>query len=163
MSDFAQDFMAQFGPQTTRALSSNLGISKKTANAVIPEMIPLIFGGLKRQMETQGGAARLDHILNKYGQADVLDRIDEEVAVRAGRTDVDARLGGLLGDAGVQASSMVSNKFKLDPSVAAKLIPVLAPLILGALTKKRDTSPRTSGGGGGGLGGLLGGLLGRRR
>jgi len=88
-----------------------------------------------------------------------LGRIDQEVASRAVQENADPRLGGLLGDAGVQASQMVANKFKLNPSIAMKLIPILAPIILGALTKQRDSvSPGTvpGAGSGSGLDGLAG-------
>jgi hypothetical protein len=33
---------------------------------------------------------------------------------------------------------MIANNFKLDGNIASKLIPMLAPVVLGALTKKRD-------------------------
>jgi hypothetical protein len=46
-------------------LAGTLGINKKTANQIIPDVLPLIMGGLKRQMETRGGADRANHILNK--------------------------------------------------------------------------------------------------
>ena len=100
----------------------------------------MILGGLKRQMETRGGPDRLDHILNKYGSADVLGRIEEEMSVRANQASPDPQLGGLLGESGIQASQMIGQRFGLDPQKAMSLIPMLAPLILGALSRKRDQS-----------------------
>jgi len=41
--------MEQFGPETSKAVANNLGINQKDANALIPEVIPLIFGGLLRR------------------------------------------------------------------------------------------------------------------
>ena len=113
---------------------------------IIPQVIPMVLGGLKRQMETQGGPARVDHILNKYGSEDVLGRIGEEMASRASNPTTDARLGGLLGDAGIQATDLMSQKFGLNASAAAKIIPMLAPLILGALSQRR--TPRAEAGSG---------------
>ncbi len=192
MTEFIDDFMKQFGPDVSRQLSANLGLKPKAAGQVIPEVIPMILGGLKRQMETQGGPARVDHILNKYGSSDVLGRIEEEMSARAHQTAPDPRLGGLLGESGVQASEMIGRKFGLDPQKAMSLIPMLAPLILGALSKKRDQGGAGldgisslidrdgdgqilddiagfltkglggTGSGGGVLGGLLGKLFGRR-
>ena len=52
--------------------------------------------------------------------------------------DADPRLGGLLGDSGVQATNMLSKQFNLDGNTAMKIIPMLAPIILGFLTQKRD-------------------------
>ena len=59
-------------------------------------------------------------------------------ANKAKDESVDPRLGGLLGDSGIQATNMIADKFKLDAGSATKLIPMLAPIILGALTRKRD-------------------------
>jgi hypothetical protein len=147
MTEFIDEFMEQFGPDVTRQLSANLGMKPKAAGRIVPEVIPMILGGLKRQMETQGGPERVNHILNKYGSSDVLGRIDEEMSSRASQPEPDPRLGGLLGESGVQASELIGRKFGLDPGKAMSLIPMLAPLILGALSKKRDQ-------GGAGLGGI---------
>ncbi len=138
MANFIEEFMQSFGPEVSREMSSNLGMSRKTANQVVPEVIPLILGGLKRQMETRGGADRANHILNKYGSPDVLGRIRDEFASRARDENPDPRLGGLLGEAGVEASNMMAKQHKLDSSLAMKIIPMLTPIILGALTNKRD-------------------------
>ena len=188
---FLDEFMQAYGGQASRSLSASLGIKKASAAQIIPAVVPMILGGLKRQMETQGGAARIDHILNKYGSDSVLDDIAGAIGNRAGQA-ADAQLGGLLGSSGLQATDMIARRFKLDPGVAAKIIPALAPLILGALTQKKNASADGLGGiaalldrdgdgsilddvagmlfqgsaspsSGGGLGKLLGGLFGGRR
>jgi hypothetical protein len=138
MANFLDEFMKEYGPEVSRGVSANLGINKRTANQLMPEVLPLILGGLKKQMETRGGADRVNHILNKYGKDDVLDRIEDELNVRSQESTPDPRLGGLLGESGVQAAGLMGNKFNLDSGVIQKLIPMLAPIILGALTRKRD-------------------------
>lgn len=138
MANFLDEFMREYGPEVSRGVSANLGINKRTAKQLMPEVLPLILGGLKKQMETRGGADRVNHILNKYGKDDVLDRIENELNVRSNESAPDPRLGGLLGESGVQAAGLMGNKFKLDSGLIQKLIPMLAPIILGALTRKRD-------------------------
>ncbi|MCJ7682005.1 MAG: DUF937 domain-containing protein [Candidatus Aminicenantes bacterium] len=138
MANFLDEFMKEYGPEVSRGVSANLGINKRTTNQLMPEVLPLILGGLKKQMETRGGADRVNHILNKYGKDDVLDRIEDELNVRSQESTPDPRLGGLLGESGVQAAGLMGNKFNLDSGVIQKLIPMLAPIILGALTRKRD-------------------------
>ena len=148
MGDFVKDFMKQFGPDVSQHLSANLGLDQKAATQLIPQVIPMIMGGLKRQMETRGGADRLDHILNKYGSEDVLGRIGEVMSAKAQDANPDPQLGGLLGQSGLQASEMIAQKFGLRSEKAMSLIPMLAPLILGALSKQKNQA------GGAGLGGL---------
>jgi hypothetical protein len=151
MAGFLDEFIKSYGPEVSQQLASNLGINKKTALQIIPQVVPLVLGGLQRQKEQFGGAPRVDHILDKYGSADVLKNIGGLFASKVNDTSVDAKLGGLLGDSGVQATDMIANKFKLDPSIAMKIIPMLAPIILGALTHKRDNT----GLGSSGIGALL--------
>lgn len=138
MASFIDEFMGSYGPEVAKQLSSKLGIKKKTASQLIPEVAPLILSGLKRQKDERGGAKRIDHILNKYGSDSVLDNIGSLFSQRASEDDSDPQLGGLLGQSGTQATDMLASKFNLNSNVAMKIIPMLAPLILGALTKKRD-------------------------
>jgi len=148
MADLISDFMKQYGGDVSRQLSANLGLDRKAAAQLVPQVIPMIMGGLKRQMETRGGAPRLDHILNKYGSEDVLGDIGGLMAAKARETSPDPQLGGLLGQSGLQASQMIGQKFGLSADKAMSLIPMLAPLILGFLSKQKNAA------GGPGLGGL---------
>lgn len=148
MADLVSDFMAQYGGDVSRQLGASLGLKSGDAAQLIPQVIPMIMGGLKRQMETRGGADRLDHILNKYGREDVLDDIGGALSAKARDADPDPQLGGLLGPSGLQASQMIGQKFGLSTDKAMSLIPMLAPLILGFLSKQKNAA------GGAGLGGL---------
>ncbi|MEZ4765260.1 MAG: DUF937 domain-containing protein [Calditrichia bacterium] len=81
-----------------------------------------------------GGEQRIDHILNKYGSASVLDNLGDLFSAKANQNNADPRLGGLLGDSGVQAANMLSNQFNLKTDTANQFITMLAPVIW-ALTK----------------------------
>jgi hypothetical protein len=152
MANFIDEFMKTYGPEVTQHLSSNVGLDQGTVQKLIPKLAPLILGGLKRQKDDQGGDARVDHILNKYGDSSVLDNIKDLVSSKVNDSSADANLGGLLGNGGgVQAAQALGKSLNIDASKIIKMIPALAPLILGALTKKRDTSNA----GIGGIGSLL--------
>lgn len=146
MPGFVDEFMQNYGSEATTKLASTLGIKQNIASQIIPQVAPLILGGLKKQMGQKGGAPRVDHILNKYGSESVLDNIGGLFAEKAHDKNPDPQLGGLLGESGTQATSMISDKFKLDGNVAMKIIPMLSPLVLGALTRKRDTEGQGSSG-----------------
>jgi hypothetical protein len=111
----------------------------------MPALVPMILGGLRRQQDERGGAARVDHILNKYGKSDVLDDIGGLFANKVAQSNPDPNLGGLLGNSGSQAVDMLANNFKLDPGLISKFIPMLAPIVLGYLTKKRDSGIGSAG------------------
>jgi hypothetical protein len=152
MANFIDEFMKTYGKEVTQQMSSNLNVDQGTVQKLIPQLAPLILGGLKRQKDDRGGEARVDHILNKYGDSSVLGNIKDIISNKLNDNAVDPNLGGLLGDqGGTVAAQALSKKMNIDPSVIMKMIPALAPLILGALTKKRDTSNA----GIGGVGSLL--------
>lgn len=138
MNGLFDELLGAVGPEVSQQLSSSLGIDRNLAGQILPQVAPLILGGLKRQMQTRGGAPRVDHILNKYGDANVLDDIGGLFGMHAQQQSADPRLGGLLGDSGVQAANMLSQNFNLDMNTAMKVIPMLAPIVLGFLSRKRD-------------------------
>lgn len=146
MPGFVEEFMGTLGPEVASQLSKNLGINKRTASQIIPHVVPLILSGLRKQKDERGGEARVDHILNKYGSASMLDDIPGLFSSKTEDESPDPRLGGLLGESGVQATNMIADQFKLDGSTAMRLIPMLAPVVLGALTRKRDTEGTGSSG-----------------
>jgi hypothetical protein len=145
MAGFIDEFMKTYGPEVTKQMSANFGLDQSTVQKLIPQLVPLILGGLKRQKDERGGEARVDHILNKYGDQSVLDNIQDLISNKASASAVDPNLGGLLGtEGGLQAAQVLGKSLNIDASKIMKMIPALAPLILGALTRKRDT-------GGGGI------------
>jgi hypothetical protein len=139
MPNFIEELMGSLGPDVAQNLSSTLGIDANTAGQILPQVAPMILGGLKRQMEERGGAPRIDHILNKYGSASVLDDIGGLFGMQAQNQAPDPRLGGLLGDSGLHAANQLAQNFNLDKNTAMKIIPMLAPIILGFLSQRRDT------------------------
>ena len=138
MTNIMDEFFSSLGPEVSDQLSANLGIEKNAAQQMLPQIAPMILSGLKRQKDNHGGQERVDHILNKYGSADVLDNIGDFFSSQVQNRDADPRLGGLLGDPGVQATNALSKQFNLDGNTAMKIIPMLAPILLGFLTKRRD-------------------------
>lgn len=141
MAGFIDEFLKSYGPEVTKQMSNNFNVDQGTVQKLIPQLAPLIIAGLKKQKDTQGGDQRVDHILNKYGDASVLNNIKDLISNKAQAEQVDPNLGGLLGDAGgIQAAQALGKRLNIDAGTIMKMIPALAPLVLGALSKKRDTS-----------------------
>jgi hypothetical protein len=146
MASIMDEFLRSLGPEVSDQLSANLGIERNAVEQMLPQLGPMILGGLKRQKDNFGGQERVDHILNKHGSADVLDNIGDFFSAQVQNQNADPRLGGLLGDSGLQATNALSKQFNLDGNTAMKIIPMLAPIILGFLTKTRDQSGAGSAG-----------------
>jgi hypothetical protein len=140
MAGFIDEFMKSYGPEVTRQLSSSFKVDQNTVQKLIPTLAPLILSGLKVQKDTMGGDERVDHILKKYGDASVLNNINDLIVSKSQESTVDPNLGGLLGaNGGLQAAQTLAKSLNIDASTIMKMIPTLAPLLLGALSRKRDT------------------------
>jgi len=151
MANFIDEFMKTYGTEVTQQMAANTGLDQGTVQQLIPKLAPLIISGLKKQKDERGGDARVDHILNKYGDPSVLDNIKDLISTKTQDSEADANLGGLLGaSGGVQAAQALGKSLNIDASKIIRMIPALAPIILGALSKKKNTS-----GGIGGIGSLL--------
>jgi hypothetical protein len=137
MNDLLQGLLGGVSPQITNQLSSKFGIDQNIASQLLPAVAPLILGGLKRQAQT-GGEQRVEHILSKYGNENVLNNVEGTIQQQAAQTP-DPDLGGLLGGSGTQAAQALSGKFGIDMNTAMKLIPILAPFVLGALSKHKNS------------------------
>lgn len=146
MSDFISDLLGNLGGGTTEKIGSSLGIDPKIIQAAIPILAPMILGGLKKQSINNGGQERVDHILNKYGDPDILDNVDGHLEQTAKKDNFDSNLGGLLGNSGEQVTDVLTKNFNLDASTAAKIIPMIAPLIMGYLAKSKNENPEGSSG-----------------
>lgn len=139
MAGILDELMSSLGSDVTKQLSNTLGLDQSAVSKIIPIVAPMILSGLKKQKDEHGGEERVDHILNKYGNAGVLDDIGGLFNSKVNDSNADPRLGGLLGDAGIQATDLVSKQFNIAGDKASKIIPMLAPVVLGFLTKKRDS------------------------
>ncbi|MEO8666653.1 MAG: DUF937 domain-containing protein [Ignavibacteria bacterium] len=144
MSDFFSDLMNNIGGGAADKIGNTLGIDPNIITQAIPVIAPMILGGLKNQSENNGGQERVNHILDKYGNPDVLNNVDRHIDNVAQTDNFDANLGGLIGNSGSQVTDVLTKNFNLDSGTAAKIIPMLAPLIMGYLTKSRDSNPEGS-------------------
>ena len=138
MGSFIDDLVGSLGGDVSKQVSSTLGIEPEKVMQMLPQVAPLILSGLKKQKDEHGGADRVDHILNKYGSASALDNLGDLFSSKAKDENPDPNLGGLLGNSGGDAVNFLTKQFNIDGNTAMKLIPMLAPVILGFLTKQRD-------------------------
>ncbi len=151
MGNLIEEFIGSMGSEVSQKMSNKTNIDQGTISQLLPVIAPMILGGLKKQKDERGGQDRVDHILNKYGDPSVLGNLDGLFQQKLDDNTTDPNLGGLLGNAGLDATNLLSKNLKgADSNMIAKLIPMLAPVLLGFLTKKRD-----SGTGSSGLAGLL--------
>lgn len=138
MSNFIDEFLKSKGPELTAQVSEKLGIDKEKVSGMLPNILPMILGGLKKEKDNKGGEERVDHILNKYGNKDDAENVGGVVESVKHKDDTDPGLGGLLGNSGFKAADFLGEKFGISKDITSKIIPMVAPIVLGMLKKKRD-------------------------
>jgi hypothetical protein len=141
------------------SIARELGVDQEQAATGVEALLPAILGGFQRTAQQQGGASGLGELLGKLGGGGLLDQV-----LSPQPTDVsqgDAVLGQIFGSRDVSrtVAQSASAQSGLDPSLLKKMLPLLA-MVVGGLMSRQSTGESAAAGPGGGLGGGLGGILG---
>jgi len=138
-------------------LADLLGVDADQAAEALRQAGPALVAGLEANAQDPAGAASLAAALDQH-DGSVFDGLDLGSVDRQDGAKIVRHIFGANED---QVVTQLSGANNLSSATVAKLLPILAPIILGYLAKSRsEEDTATSGGGGGGLGDLLGGLLG---
>lgn len=148
------DILAQTGG--LQSIARELGISEADAARGAEALAPAILGGMKKQAQAQPEwLAGLGGLLTQLGGGGLLNDVLSSQPTDVNRgNDV---LGQIFGSKDVSrtVAQAASTQSGLDTSILKRMLPMLAMVIAGSMSRGGETA-----GGGGGLGGLLGGLLG---
>ncbi|MFC1660661.1 DUF937 domain-containing protein [Gemmatimonadota bacterium] len=136
MSSLVEMLTAQLGSgQALGQLSRQLGADEGSTQNALGAALPVLLGALARNTAQSNGAQSLDQALGKH-DGGILDNLTGFL----GAPDVDDGNGILrhmLGDRRSSVESGVSKASGLDPSMIAKLLPLLAPIVMGALGRQK--------------------------
>ena len=136
-------------------IASKLGVDPNTARQAVEEGGGAILAGLQKNAESPDGSAAIEKALGKHtGLGDSVDV--DAVDTPDGEKILQHVFGG--------NEQQVAQKLSDEPQTAGidfgKLLPMLAPIVMGLLAKGQQSQGATAGQGGGGIGDLIGGLLG---
>ena len=154
-------------------LGERVGTDPSTAQQAIQAALPAIVAALAGETRRPEGAASLSRALEEDHDGSILDDLAGFLA-RGDASDGDAILGHALGQRRPAVEAEVAERSGLDISTIARLLPILAPIVMGALGRQKRQGNLDPGGlagllagerrkaeemAPGGLGGLLGSLL----
>ena len=149
-------------------LAQQLGVDESTAEQAVRQAVPALLGGMQANAQDPGGAASLqaalgEHTANPFEGLD-LGSIDT--------ADGEAIVGNIFGDNSEQVINKLGSQTG-GSGIMAKLLPILAPLVLSWLAGKflggqgqssgtgpMPTPAPAGGSDGGGLGDLIGSATG---
>jgi len=152
MSSILDLLNSQLGAGGVEAISRQLGIDPQTAQQAISGAIPILTGALAQHASTPDGAASLSQALQHH-DGSILDQATQYL--NQGDTSAgDGILNHILGGNRNNAAGGLAQATGLDAGTAGKLLMMLAPLVLGAISRAHNQQGQDPGA----LGGLLSGL-----
>lgn len=152
--DFTQLLNSSTGKEIINGISQKVGTSESETKSVVDEGIPVLLGMLKQNSSTEQGGAGIWDALKQH-DGSVLDNISGFFGNSSSNSEEGNKiLGHILGGNKNTVENAISKKSGVDLSSVQKILPLLAPLVMGYLGKNAKNK------GGNDLGGILGGLLG---
>ncbi|HWK74375.1 MAG TPA: DUF937 domain-containing protein [Povalibacter sp.] len=153
------DVLQQMGG--IQSMARELGVSESQAASASAALIPAILGGFKKQAQTQStGLDGLGGVLAQLGGGGLLEEVlaAQPTNVNRGNDVLDQIFGSK--DVSRAVAQNAATQTGLDPSLLRKMLPMLAMLVGGLISKQGGGGAAPQAGAAGGLAGMLGGLLG---
>ncbi|KIA60446.1 DUF937 domain-containing protein [Nocardia vulneris] len=146
-------------------IAEKLGVDQNTATAAVSAALPTLLGGLQANATKPEGAASLVDALDNHGEL-----VEGEGTVDIDKVDVNDGSKIVENVFGTEKNTVISALGATEGTggndLIAKLMPILAPIVLAYLAKQMTggggagaPQPQTQAGNGG-IGDILGGLLG---
>lgn len=157
MSGIMDLLNSDLGKQIIGNITEKTGINAEQATNVVSSSVPELLGAMQGNVMSGNG---LDGLLGALKS----DKHDGSILDNLGGflsggdfSDGSKILGHLMGDKLGAVETGLSQKTGVDSGIIAKILPMLAPIIMGYLGKQTKSNGVSNSEG---LGGLLGGLLG---
>jgi hypothetical protein len=132
-------------------IAKRLGVEEDVARAAVHKAVPGLVSGIKANADDPKGAQSLQKALGKHRDRPVRRSVDE-IDTDDGDKIVSNVFGGHRQNV---TRALADSEPKADSSLIAKVLPMIAPIVMAWLAKQGGTNGPI-----GGLGGILGGLLG---
>lgn len=130
----------QLAGEPTAQIGQQLGMDEGATSKAIAAALPMLMTALASSASRQDGAASLAGALDRDHDGSILDNIS--AFLRSPDTSTgDGILGHTLGGQRPAVEQELGRQTGLDLSQVAKLLPILAPIVMGALgrAKRQDS------------------------
>ena len=122
-----------------RQVAGSLDLKPQDAGAAIAKMLPALTGSMKQNTQSQGGLDSLLGALTRGNHSRYVDN-PQEITGDGGIADGNAILGHLLGskDRSRQVAAEAAQQTGLDVGVLKKMLPMIATMAMGSLSKQQS-------------------------
>lgn len=159
MSSILDLLGSQLDASTLARLGSQVGATPEQTSAAVSAALPALLGALHRNSSTPHGEAALGAALDRDHDGSILDNLGSLLGGGPSSSDVRS-LGHIFGQREGNVADAVASRSGLDRGQVMQILAMLAPLVLGALSRARQRGGAPAGAGAGGSGGGLGDILG---
>ncbi len=165
--DILNSIMSAGNGATVRQLGSQLGLDEAQTASALSALVPALSAGLRQNVQSPDGLSGLVSALSGGAHQRYID--DPTVLGDSGTVaDGNGILGHVFGskDVSRQVAAQAGAQTGLGPEVMKRMLPLVATLVMGAMSRQTATgggSALNSGTGAGGLLEMLGGALDRNR
>lgn len=130
------------GGQPLAALSSQFGLDARQTQAIVGQLLPALSQGLQRNAAQPGGLESLLGALSSGQHSRYLDD-PSSLAQPEAVLDGNGILGHILGskDTSRALASQVSGATGISDSVIKQMLPLVASLAMGALSRQKPSQP----------------------
>ncbi len=148
---------SDIGKQIISGISEKTNVSSNETTSVVVAAVPALLGALQNNASTSEGAAGILGALTSKHDGSILDNLSGFLGGGGDTSDGSGILGHILGDKQQALENGISAKTGVSAGNVAKILMMLAPIVMGYLGKQSQNSNITNGND---LSGLLSGMLG---
>jgi len=155
MSSILDQVSQQLNPGAVSNIGNQLGVDQQTAQQAVAMALPLLIGGLARNVEQPGGAASLESALGDHGNT-----LANMASIFGNPSSGPGAgiLGHILGGRQPAVEKGIGGAAGLDPQKVTQLLMILAPIVMGVLAKRKQQGAGQAGQPGASQGGAGGGI-----
>ena len=135
-------------------IAAKLGVSPDVAKEAVEQGGAVLLGGLAKNASTAEGSSAIENALKRHEGRTGAAKVDD-----IDQTDGGKIVSHILGSEKQDVTAKLTKSDKTAGIDFGKLLPILAPIIMG-LIANANKSKSTDAGSGGGIGDIIGGLLG---
>lgn len=135
MTELLDAVMGQLGGDRLSQIANAIGADEAATQKGIQSALPALLGGLAANAAKPDGAEALDRALERH-DGSVFDNL---TGVMADRTEGNKIVKHVLGDKETGVANALAGTSGLSAGSLAKLLPMLAPLLMGVLGQKKKS------------------------
>jgi hypothetical protein len=152
MSELVDGILGQLGPAGVAQIAKSLGADESAVGSAVAAAIPAIVAGMANNASKPSGAEDLHDALDEHNPS-MFDQLGSLLG--GGGGDGAKILGHVLGARRPGVEQNIAGQSGLSLDVIMKLLPILAPLVMGYLSREKQSRELDPGG--------LGDVLGQER